>query len=135
MSANALQVWSSAAVIALCAVAAFIVMPYAVRELYVDRLRLRGQFALGLAVLFVGVSGRLSAALLFYFRSGADRIDVLATLHPWILLTNGLIALGALQCIRLVTFRKSGEGIWIAALAGSAVLALIVAAGGTALGT
>lgn len=129
MSANTWQVWSSAAVILLSAAAALVVLPYAIREVYIDRRRLRGQFALGLGVLFVGISGRLTAALLFYFTAADHRAEVLHVLHPWILLTNGLIALGALQCIRLVTIRKNGEGVWLAVLAGSAILALVVAVG------
>src|SRR5258706_112462 len=112
MNANGVQLWSTTAVVVLCVISAAIVLPYAVRELLADRRRLRGQFALGLGVLFAGVAARLTAALLFYFTPVAERAAMLATLHPWILWGNLMIALGALQCIRLVTLTRSGEIVW-----------------------
>lgn len=126
MSGTELQLWSSGGVIALCAFAAAIVGPYAFRMLVLDVRGLPGQFAASLAIVFAGVSGRLSAAWVFYFTEAADRPEMLETLHPWILLFNLLIALGALMCIRLVSAGRYGEWLWISVLALSVLLATVV---------
>jgi hypothetical protein len=122
---NEIQIWSTGGVIAMCAVAVAIVGPYAIRELYRERKALRGQFAFGLTVLFFGIAGRLGAAWVFYYTPPAGRVEMLATLHPWILTANGLIALGAVLCIRLVTAHR-GEWPWIAAVVLSALAAFAV---------
>lgn len=124
MKGDTIQIWSTGVVLILCFIAAAIVGPYAYRELMADRTKLRGQFALGLTTLFFGIAGRLAAAWLFYF--SADRSLMLNQLHIWILGFNLLIAVGAVQCIRLVTLKHYGEWPWVAAAAGSAIVAALI---------
>lgn len=122
---NQIQIWSTGGVVVMCLIAVAIVGPYAVREMLADRKALRGQFAVGLTVLFAGIAGRLGAAWVFYFTPLSERGEMLVTLHPWILSANFLIAAGAVQCIRVVTIGRFGEWVWAGSVAISALIAFL----------
>lgn len=122
---NTIQIWSTSVVISLCLTSALIVGPYAARELLADWRKLRGQFALGFAILSLGVCGRMVGAWVFYYTPVIERAEILDALHPWILVSNSLVAVGALICLRLVTLKR-GEWPWIAAIVASVAVAFAV---------
>lgn len=120
---DAITELSTGIAVYLAAIAAAIVLIFALGELRSDWKAQRAQFASAFCVVLIGITYRQGVAYYFWKIYPSMRLASLDDIQLQIVIGNVLIIIGMAWVIRSVTLNRAGEWAWLVSI--TAALALV----------